>query len=415
MKKVPPKKSHFFKPILPGFKNGLKIPVGFLKYLKGHDNVHAILRRGGKKWVMKVNGRRMEDGWTEFAEEHDLQLGDMLVFRHEGNMEFNVSIFGSSCCEREYAAYMQEDEDEEEETPKKFDLEEKVKANIRTSGKAFPNAEAANKGMHLSPSHLICTIKPYCLTKYFLRIPRQFALDNRLNNRKCTIIMRDELRSWTCSLHTNGNTYIGRGWHEFCTDKCLKEGDRVMFEIVSNGETPIFKFHDLRGNPSHHPEVKKNNFDAKRISDEEKPKANIKASDKAFPNVEAAEKDKHLTHSHFICTIRPYCLSKHFVAVPRQFALKNRLNNRKCMIIIRNERRSWTFSLYTSSNNTYFGRGWREFCIEKCLKEGDRVMFEIISNGETPVFVFQGKFLFQSLCLKFHPVFYCLIIYIMRH
>ncbi|XP_070019452.1 putative B3 domain-containing protein REM15, partial [Nicotiana sylvestris] len=363
MKKVPPKKSHFFKPILPGFKNGLKIPVGFLKYLKGHDNVHAILRRGGKKWVMKVNGRRMEDGWTEFAEEHDLQLGDMLVFRHEGNMEFNVSIFGSSCCEREYAAYMQEDEDEEEETPKKFDLEEKVKANIRTSGKAFPNAEAANKGMHLSPSHLICTIKPYCLTKYFLRIPRQFALDNRLNNRKCTIIMRDELRSWTCSLHTNGNTYIGRGWHEFCTDKCLKEGDRVMFEIVSNGETPIFKFHgnfsydivvsikklDLRGSPSLHPEVKKNYLDAKRIKtmDATSPKVQVPASTSADAN------------PHFISTIKPYTIKHHVLYLPLAFVKSNGLMNRHCeMILVNEKRRSWSVQLGQMGHHFGIKRGW---------------------------------------------------------
>ncbi|OIS97647.1 b3 domain-containing protein rem10, partial [Nicotiana attenuata] len=224
--KVPPNKPHFFKPILPGFKNGgIKIPTGFLKYLKGCKiNEHAILKRGGTKWPVKVNGRQFEAGWAEFAEEHDLQLGDMLVFRHEGNMEFDVSIFGSSHCEKEYAAYMQEDE--EEETPRNLKIKlyinlmmlffklngsfilffciifltnatEKPKANIKTSGKAFPNVEAASKEIHISHSHLICTIRPYCLSRDFLLIPKQFALDNRLNNRKCTIIMRDERRSWT--------------------------------------------------------------------------------------------------------------------------------------------------------------------------------------------------------------------------
>lgn len=51
---------------------------------------------------MKVNGRRLEDGWEEFVKDHDLQLGNILIFRHEGDMEFEVAIFDSSCCEREY-------------------------------------------------------------------------------------------------------------------------------------------------------------------------------------------------------------------------------------------------------------------------------------------------------------------------
>lgn len=80
--------------------------------------------------------------------------------------------------------------------------------------------------------------------KLFQCIPKQFAQENSLRNRKCEIIVRDEQRSWTFGVHTNGkNTFIGSGWHEFSRTKCLKEGDILMFEIVSNGETPIFRFH----------------------------------------------------------------------------------------------------------------------------------------------------------------------------
>lgn len=79
-----------------------KIPVAFSKHLKGCNQEHAILRRAGKKWMVKVNGRLLEEGWEKFAKEHDLQLGDCLVFKHEGNMEFEVSIFGSNHFEREY-------------------------------------------------------------------------------------------------------------------------------------------------------------------------------------------------------------------------------------------------------------------------------------------------------------------------
>lgn len=58
---------------------------------------------------------KLEEGWGEFAEEHDLQLGDCLVFRHEGDMEFEVSIFGSSKCEREYEQPLEGVNEEQEE------------------------------------------------------------------------------------------------------------------------------------------------------------------------------------------------------------------------------------------------------------------------------------------------------------
>ncbi|XP_055821815.1 B3 domain-containing protein REM9-like [Solanum dulcamara] len=137
--KVPPKKPHFFKPIQSGFKNGLKIPIGFLKYLKGHDqHEHAILRRAGKKCLVKLNEHRFEEGWGKFAEEHDVQLGDMLVFRHEGKMEFEVSIFDSTHCDREYAEYMQiqeEDEDEDEDEDDEEKNEDEVQEEGETSKK----------------------------------------------------------------------------------------------------------------------------------------------------------------------------------------------------------------------------------------------------------------------------------------
>ncbi|XP_049376776.1 B3 domain-containing protein REM17-like [Solanum stenotomum] len=337
---IPPKKPHFFKPILPGFKNGLKIPIGFLKYLKGHDqHEHAILTRGGKKWLVKANGRRLEEGsWKEFVEELNLKLGDVLVFKHEGDMKFDVSIFDSSHhCDKEYAKYEDEDEDEDE--------------NV-------------THDKHLSQSYFECTIRQYCLSKGFMWIPKHFAVANGFikGNKKYGLIIIDETQTklWNLMLKScNTKVYVADGWGKFSADNCLKEGDRIMFEVVTNGETPIWR--------------------SRVTSNAETPIS------KGLCNKEAA-KDMDLSDSHFICTIRPYCLSKHFLCIPKQFAVKNRLNDRKYKIIVMDKQRSWTFNVYTNSQYTYIGSGWREFCITNCLKEGDRLMFEIVSKGETPIF-----------------------------
>ncbi|KAF3629693.1 hypothetical protein T459_34399 [Capsicum annuum] len=335
--KIPPRKPHFFKPILPGFKNGINVPIGFLKYLKGHEHIeHALLKRGGKEWLVKVNGRRFEDGWKKFAKEHGLQLGDLLIFRHDGDMKFEViTIFDSTHCEREYAEYLrqeegkdveeeheeeedgEEEEDEEEEheeeahiveeISKDFEFKGKPKPKIKTSGKAFSNVEAA-KHMNLSHSHFICTIRPYCLSAHFLCIPKKFAQENRLHDRKCMMIMRDEQQTWTFSVYTNGNnTCIGSGWHEFCITKCLKEGDCLMFEIVSNGETPIFRFHG-KFHIKARAEVKKKNLDAERMSDKAITDDRLKTSDVTTPKSQVTASTSADANSHFISTIKPYTL-----------------------------------------------------------------------------------------------------------
>ncbi|KAJ8538805.1 hypothetical protein K7X08_030101 [Anisodus acutangulus] len=143
----------------------------------------------------------------------------MLVFRHEGNMEFEVCIFDSSHCDREYVEYLQEE-----------------------GGGA----------------------------RYVEEISKKFGF---------------------------------KGMKE-------KEGDHIKFVVVTNGKRPIRKFH------------------ANGI---EKPEHNIMSSCQALPNVKAA-KDMPLSHPHFICTMKPYCLSKCFLRVPVSFARLNGLRNRKCMI-----------------------------------------------------------------------------------
>ncbi|KAJ8561122.1 hypothetical protein K7X08_027312 [Anisodus acutangulus] len=352
--KIPPKKPHFFKPILPGFKNGLKIPIVFLKYVKEYEHIkRAILKKAGKKWRVKLNDQRFEAGWGKFTVENDVQLGDMLVFRHEGNMEFEVTIFDSSHSDREYAEYLQEEGGgarDVEEISKKFEIKEAATDN--------PSGQ----------SHVVCIVRSYCLSKSYFRLPGKFSRENGLINKKCGLIIRDERqRSWNLKLYTStSQVYIGGKWAEFRDANDIKEGDHIKFVVVSNGKRPIWKFH---------------------ANGTEKPEHNIMSSHEALPNVEAA-KDMPLSHPHFICTMKPYSLWKCSLRVPVPFARLNGLRNRKCTIMIRDKRWSWTFSLYACGVNTYIGGEWCKFCSVNCLKEGDYLMFEMLANGEKPILKF---------------------------
>ncbi|XP_049376778.1 B3 domain-containing protein REM10-like [Solanum stenotomum] len=344
----------------------LKIPIGFLKYLKGYDQYeHAILRRVGKKCLVKLNEHRFEEGWEKFVEDHDVQLGDMLVFRHEGNMEFEVSIFDSTYCDREYAECTQiqeqdEDEDEDEDEVQEegdTSINDKPNPCIMSSNRAFLDTEEVS-------THFVFTVKPYCLTNGYFRLPKKFALANGFV-KTCDLIIRDERqRSWNLRLTAYGSEiYIVGGWKEFRDANCLKVGDRRMFEVVTNGEKPVWKFHD-------------------------KPSPNIKSSNKSFLYGEAVS-PKPFGYSRFVCTVRPYCLSNDFLRIPKKFAHANGLINKKRDLIVRDERqRSWDLRLCYFGTCVCIKGGWHEFRDSNCLKEGDRIMFDVVTNGEKPIWQF---------------------------
>ncbi|XP_018484686.2 B3 domain-containing protein REM14 [Raphanus sativus] len=116
---------HFFQPLLPGFHTHLTIPVAFFsKHIEGrngHNNT-AKLRSDASEmtWKVKIedDGRRLTEGWKEFAHAHDLRVGDIVIFRQEKDMAFHVTLFGPSCCEIQYGSCIDQDNNLEK-IPKK--------------------------------------------------------------------------------------------------------------------------------------------------------------------------------------------------------------------------------------------------------------------------------------------------------
>ncbi|KAM3379349.1 ubiquitin carboxyl-terminal hydrolase 20 [Capsicum galapagoense] len=101
---------------------------------------------------------------------------------------------------------------------------------------------------------------------------------------------------------------------------------------------------------------------------------------------------KPFGQSHFVCIIRPYCFVSDSLVIPTKFALANRLSNKRCDLIIRDEReRSWNVKLHSSGNSVYIRGGCHEFRDANCLKEGDCIIFEVVSNGNTPIWKYNGS------------------------
>ncbi|PHT40035.1 hypothetical protein CQW23_18889 [Capsicum baccatum] len=259
-----------------------KIPIAFSKHLKGINQERAILRRAGKNWCVKVNGRLLGEGWAKFVEEHDLQLGDVLIFRHEGAMEFEVSVFDSNQFERKYehtAEGVNEAGEEINHTFKKFTSQDlRANASLHPEGKK-PNLDAKRVSSRRKETnvlastsanadgHFVTIIKPYSVIRPLLYLPMAFARPNGLM-RRTKMILRDEKgRSWSVQLGPLGPRFgITKGWRQFREANAVQVGDTYKFELIDNGMIPVAYFRilkqDLRENASFHPEEKKSKSNA---------------------------------------------------------------------------------------------------------------------------------------------------------
>lgn len=84
------------------------IPVAFSKHVQGRNGDKTAKLRSDASdttWEVEIDGRRLAGGWKEFVTAHDLRVGDVLVFRHEGELVFHVTALGFSYCEVEYTTF----------------------------------------------------------------------------------------------------------------------------------------------------------------------------------------------------------------------------------------------------------------------------------------------------------------------
>ena len=69
-------------------------------------SVATVLSPRRKTWIIKLIRDHSETffkgGWPEFSKFHKLEVGFKLVFRYEGNMVFNVKVFGLNGCLKDY-------------------------------------------------------------------------------------------------------------------------------------------------------------------------------------------------------------------------------------------------------------------------------------------------------------------------
>lgn len=220
---------HFFKVMSCDFHSNLALPKAFCRNL----NEVKLANITSSKGIWKINVSRsnsgtvfFEEGWGDFVRQHDLAVGDIVVFEHIGEMHFNAFVFDFTACE------------------KKFD-DDLAERNEGSAG-VCNNLEAikTNVGSSCLPRdpYFVITMKHHnsldCKQPY-MRIPVEFWRSNGLNE-KTSINLRDpSSKNWLVELKFyknvgNGRVTMERGWKQFYESNKLKNGDVCTFELNHN-------------------------------------------------------------------------------------------------------------------------------------------------------------------------------------
>ncbi|XP_064959575.1 B3 domain-containing protein REM16-like [Musa acuminata AAA Group] len=105
-------KRSFFKVLIADFSRKLSIPRKFVLHFKDLPKDAKLKGPSGNLWNVKLK-RSGDDvaftgGWSKFAEDHLLELGDFLVFRYIGDSCFKVLVFDKTACEKEHSYFIGE-------------------------------------------------------------------------------------------------------------------------------------------------------------------------------------------------------------------------------------------------------------------------------------------------------------------
>ncbi|KAJ4763163.1 B3 domain-containing protein [Rhynchospora pubera] len=103
-----PQRPHFFKFLFPGLSANLRIPSKFQRHIPSELPKKAVLLCPRHQvWEVEVCQAGpdifFQRGWPEFMKAHDMHIGYFLLFQYNGNMNFEVKVFDTTCCLKDYS------------------------------------------------------------------------------------------------------------------------------------------------------------------------------------------------------------------------------------------------------------------------------------------------------------------------
>ncbi|CAG7901849.1 unnamed protein product, partial [Brassica rapa] len=366
----------FFQPLLPGFHTHLNIPVAFFStHIKGRNDHIKIAKlrtdASDKTWKVKMDGSKFTDGWEDFAVAHDLRVGDITVFRHEGEMVFHVTALGPSFCEIQYTSSHNINDDTHDQTNNIVtgNSSREKRKRVKKNPKPVPQAS-------LHSSCYVGSVSASSLKHNKLYLGREFVTSNGLNKGCSEIVLKNEGGGrWTLPLKhykSINHTYLGPGWTTFCQVNGIKAEDAFMFKLVRTGEKPVLC---LCPEESSHRD--KTPVECLEDSDDVNP---LSSSSKSKESKEESLGDKRASSSYsedrfLTLTLTQKAVKRYQLTIPVAFFLKH-VQGRNDHIKIAKlttaaSDKTWTVKM----DGFKLTHGWEDFAVAHDLRVGDMIVF----------------------------------------
>ncbi|KAG8388753.1 hypothetical protein BUALT_Bualt02G0158100 [Buddleja alternifolia] len=238
----------FFKFMMPGFHQKLNLPPAFCEKLKDENSKRAIINSCRGTWKISICKDRdglicFENGWPIFVHQHGLNIGDVVLFEHTGELHFNAFFFDPSACEKEFFVEVKKEHEEEPEP---------VNADYHSRNKERePVKKGSGISYHSYNEHFIVTMTPYHAYKTGkVTVPAEFSRSNNFWEIGSVTLRDPRRKAWPVKLLFQRSGQLRcrmeRGWHDFYVSNKLKEGDVCVFDLNRHSKQPTTVLMDVQ-------------------------------------------------------------------------------------------------------------------------------------------------------------------------
>ncbi|ESQ45158.1 hypothetical protein EUTSA_v10010633mg [Eutrema salsugineum] len=258
----------FFKVFLSETSSeSMRIPVSFNEHLEDPLPRTAKLHgTGGGIWTVGFTKRRKRvyftDGWSKFAEDHDLKDGEFLTFVYDGYHTFEVSVYDGLGCKETRAvteavelsdADSDSDEEEEEDPSVKGEDDSSYAEDEEVSQSNYTVDSEGTESDSSDISDLVVTTNPWFKTNlknrtYELLIPAKLAREYRLKFGESITYIDEEGTMVGIRVRWSDDRICFKGWDRICRRNRLNKQDQVICEMLHNRKlVHTIKIHIKRG------------------------------------------------------------------------------------------------------------------------------------------------------------------------
>ncbi|XP_018469625.2 B3 domain-containing protein REM1 [Raphanus sativus] len=390
---VPPKPSLYHLRFLTGDKPLLTLDDEFLR---NHTKVLLTSDASDKIWKVKLDGNRLAGGWEEFAAIHNFSDGDVLVFRHNGDETFHVSVSSESDDESDDTDDSESDESDDAEDDDNDDDDDDDEGDVLVEKNKKPEADTSPGDSCL----LRASVTPSSLIDDRLYLSTDFKFTSFDEHKKpCEIYLANEKgRKWTLILSrniSNGAFNIRRGWANFCSANGLSQGDICNFKLSESGERPeLLLCSRESGNNGH-----EDKEEEEEEEEEECPKADaVKICSVGGCSKEKTTSEKNTSPRFLTLEYTPNRVKAgqlYISMASSGFLSESGIKSSGEITLLDKHGRKWPSYLHMTGQRGrewfYIRGGWREMCKANDVQVNDSFVLEFICENANPIFKLHSK------------------------